>query len=881
MRTFRFMKLWLYTFLLCLIGHGSWATHNRSGEITYSHIAGNTYSFTVTTCTKLSSAANRDKIEIDFGDGFTDTLLLSQFFDYPSTDTKQNIFTGQHTFTGPGIYTISVTDPNRNDNVLNITNSVNQIFCIQTELIISPFLGTPNNSLVFGDCPCPEKACTQSPWIYPLGCYDPDGDSLHYEIIGCKGVNCADMPIPSVFQFPQAVAGGAFEVDPVFGILTWDSPGLIGEFNFAIKVSEYRNGVKIGHVIRDMQLTVEGSCNNNPPQISNIQDTCIHADSLLTIPLKATDTSAGPGDTPSLHWSHYGLGFQLSNNPASFNILSNNTNPIEAIFSWKPGCELIQKEPYLFTFQAEDTGPFVPLKDVKTLKVRITGNEIQNLQLSAFSNQVNLNWDPFDCPSIVGYRVYRNIDSLLTDTVCCDQSPEEVGYQLIGTTTSKDSVSFIDEGNLSIGNRYCYTVTAIYPRGAESCMAIPVCMELPFDVPVMTQASVDSTSVNFGTDTIRWSPPLELDTNLYTGPYWYQIYRGSQFAYPDILIGQTNPSNFLLGNDHFFADNGLATTDSAYTYRVELMSDQLKIGSATPAQTIHLKAIPNDNEIGLYWEVPVPWTNFTYEIYKSTEASNSSFVKIAEVDTNYFVDDSLVNGLTYCYRIRSIGRYTHPLLPDTLYNWSQYLCTEAFDFTPPCPVSQVQVSGDCESLGTAVTWINPDPSCADDVVSLHIYYAPHPDSSFVEIKAIASNSDTSFSIQKSNSIAGCYYVTAKDSVQYNNESEPSNVVCIDNCDPVYHLPNVFTPNNDNANQLYTPIFPFKFVDHVEFSVHNRWGEEVYYTEDPNLNWNGFDQKENLPLTEGVYFYTCKVYAIRLNGLESFNLSGFIHLIYNK
>ena len=66
---------------------------------------------------------------------------------------------GRHTFTGPATYVVSVEDPNRNSGVLNITNSVDKVFCIQSEVVISPFIGTPNNSLIIEDCPCPEYAC--------------------------------------------------------------------------------------------------------------------------------------------------------------------------------------------------------------------------------------------------------------------------------------------------------------------------------------------------------------------------------------------------------------------------------------------------------------------------------------------------------------------------------------------------------------------------------------------------------------------------------------------------------------------------------------------------------------------------------------------------
>ena len=124
------------------------ATHNRSGSITYVHLYGNTYEFTVTTCTKSSSEADRPELEIRYGDGTVDTLSRSSIDAILAYDVQKNIYIGVHTFTGPDSYIIEVEDPNRNSEVLNITNSVDKVFCIQTELIISPFMGSPNNSLI-------------------------------------------------------------------------------------------------------------------------------------------------------------------------------------------------------------------------------------------------------------------------------------------------------------------------------------------------------------------------------------------------------------------------------------------------------------------------------------------------------------------------------------------------------------------------------------------------------------------------------------------------------------------------------------------------------------------------------------------------------------
>ena len=45
------------------------ATHNRAGEITYEHLGGLKYRVTIVTYTKISAPADRDSLELDWGDG--------------------------------------------------------------------------------------------------------------------------------------------------------------------------------------------------------------------------------------------------------------------------------------------------------------------------------------------------------------------------------------------------------------------------------------------------------------------------------------------------------------------------------------------------------------------------------------------------------------------------------------------------------------------------------------------------------------------------------------------------------------------------------------------------------------------------------------------
>ncbi|MFN6074110.1 MAG: gliding motility-associated C-terminal domain-containing protein [Fluviicola sp.] len=65
--------------------------------------------------------------------------------------------------------------------------------------------------------------------------------------------------------------------------------------------------------------------------------------------------------------------------------------------------------------------------------------------------------------------------------------------------------------------------------------------------------------------------------------------------------------------------------------------------------------------------------------------------------------------------------------------------------------------------------------------------------------------------------------------------------------------NVFTPNNDGANDEYEFVTTCNSKN-MSVSIVNRWGNEIYTSKDLNQAWNGKDKNGNL-VTEGVYFYS--------------------------
>lgn len=874
------MKYFLFTLVL-LLSFAANSTHNRGGEITYVHVIGNTYRFTITTCTKSSVVADRPELEIEWGDGSQkDTVSRSTVISMgAAADAQKNIYIIDHTFLGAGTFRVTMEDPNRNVGILNIggaTNSDQFPFCIATEIVISPFLGV-NNSVVFDDCPCPELACVNKRYCYNSQARDPDGDSLSYSLVPCLGLDCLSMNTPAVYRFPSSF-GGTISIDPVSGTLCWVNPNRLGEFNIAILVTEWRNGVKMGSVLRDIQITVV-VCNNDPPVIAPVKDTCVVAGSTISFPVSATDPNTG--DIITL--TATGDPFSGVSNPATF-LTSVGLSPVSSTFSWNTDCSNIRKAPFPVYFVATDNGAQVNLSDYKQMNVTVKAPAPTGVSANPLSGNVVVSWDLPNCNNATGYNIYRKRGGGTSPGACCGQeSPQDLGYTLIGSTNSVTDTSFVDISQLSVGERYCYAVTSIYPINYESCISAESCAVLLKDVPVITHVTVNSTDASLGIDSIIWAKPSDLDTVVnYPPPYLYKLYHTSGFTGANTLLYTSPVYASLSLSDTLYTHSNVNTQNTANNYQVRMYhivgTDTLLIGNSNTASSVFLTAVPNDNQISLTWRENVPWTNTSYEIYRGNSIGGV-FTPIGISTTQSYIDSNLSNGTEYCYKVKSIGAYSDPSLPSPLENFSQEVCETPIDQTAPCP-PVLTIDNSCEDELNYLTWTNPNNSCADDVTRYRVFYAETAQGPFVEIEFKNSATDTTLFHQDMGSIAGCYYVTALDSIQYNNESVPSNVVCVDNC-PIYFLPNVFTPNGDGINDVFTPLLPYKFVDSIEFLIYNRWGNLVFQTSDPMLNWDGTDQESGKPVVDGVYFYACKVYSKRLSGLEETRLRGNISIFSNS
>jgi len=849
------------------------STHNRAAEITFEHISGYTYKFTLVTYTYTPSLADRPQLDLHWGDGSSSTLPRIEETDL-GNDITHNVYKGIHTYQAPGTYKVSMEDPNRNYGIINIPNSVNVCMFVETTIVVSPFLG-PNNSPQFTFPPI-DIGCVGQPFYHNPGAYDPDNsDSIAFELIYCRGCRDENGNGSTIVGYSYPSASDSFEINPITGTLSWVNPIMQGEYNVAILIKEYRKGILISAITRDMQINII-PCNNQSPEISTINDTCVTAGELLNFTVYGSDAN-----NDYLTLSANGAPFQVSESPAQFPQVSGYP-VIEGEFNWQTNCSHVRKLPYLTYFKLEDYNYEVNLIDIHTMFITVVCPAPENLTATALGTSIHLKWNKVVCENASKYKIYRRIGSYGFIPAHCETGvPAYTGYSYIAQTNSVNDTTFIDNNNgigLSQGPEYCYMVIAYFDDGAESYASNEACASLKLDVPVITNVSVRETDEINGSMFVKWTTPYELDTIVYPGPYKYKVFRGEGF----------NPFNYTLIETYFdiqdttFIDTLLNTKENPYTYIIEMWNDdgteELLIGKTVRASSVYLNIGSYDATLFLHWDFQVPWLNESYTVYRYNELTQE-YDSIGVSNENSYIDTGLENGIEYCYLIRSSGSYYTDGLPDPLINFSQISCQIPIDTVPPCtPV--LTVEPDCEVPGNELYWTNPIFNCnySDDLDHYNIYYS-NTESGYLSI--VFTEYDpyaTSYFHFPGNTVAGCYAISAVDSV--GNESSLSDTICvdIDVCD-LYILPNVFTPNGDGINDFWHP-FPYDFVESINISVFNRWGNIVFETQNPDVNWDGKHEQIGMDCSEGVYFYVCEVSEIRLSGLINRTITGSVTIIRN-
>ena len=903
------MKQALAILVLFMCATQLFATHNRSGEITYRQTGPLTIETTITTYTKASSSgADRDSLKLFWGDGTSSTIGRSNGDGelIPGIDVKINYYTDSHTYPGRATYKMYFQDPNRVNQIqnLNFPNSVDIKFYIETTFTLfdDQFNGL-NNSAVLLQPPI-DFACTNRRFIHNPNAYDPDGDSLAYElVIPLQGL---DTIVPN-YQFPDDIVPGPNNVvsfDEKTGDFVWDSPQMAGEYNIAIKIKEYRSGTLINTIIRDMQILVR-VCNNDPPAITAEEQYCIVAGDQLKIPISVSDNNeedliqvtATGGifeiDGVEIEWDNSGV---------------YKPSVINDTLVWNTECIHIREQPYQLVIRAQDNAitNSQGLTDLKTIQVYVAGPPPLEVEAEAKETTIDITWEsPYRCDIDAddyfrGFSVWKKIGSNPFEVDTCIAGLDGRGYEQVAYLVQdiEDGRFIFKDPNFEAGKVYCYRVLANFSlktnadtpqfyNFSRSISSEEVCVTARRNVPLLTAVDVKQTDAANGEIFVSWLKPRadDLDTLMNPGPYTYQVQRSiNNQDYQDVPGANFTSQTFAEVIDTSFTDSGLNTVQNSYYYRIAFSTGTTPIGNSPFSESVYLSMVSSDQKNFLTWEAETSWQNYEYDVYRFDE-NLGDFDFIARTDKQEYLDENLENEVEYCYKIRSLGTYGLPNTPEFIYNFSQELCGTPIDTVGPCAPT-LNLTNDCEELQALpqswelinyLGWNNPAFVCeeSDDVAGYLIYYGQTPASIFNVIYSTDDISEITYEHIPQQGSFACYYVTAIDI--NGNESEPSEVICIDNC-PQYELPNTFTPNGDGSNDQFFPR-KNRFIDEIRFELFNEWGVKVFETSDPEINWDGTDLKGR-QVDDGVYYYTCALLDELEDGVLSQRslISGYIQVL---
>ncbi|MBO0953370.1 gliding motility-associated C-terminal domain-containing protein, partial [Fibrella sp. HMF5405] len=153
----------------------------------------------------------------------------------------------------------------------------------------------------------------------------------------------------------------SFSVNAKTGDVCWDAPMEAGQYNYAFIIQEWRNGVLIGEITRDVQVIVIDATNKRP-LIDPIADVCAEAGTLVTQNIRVVDPDGNRvivlGYGGPFNRSADNVVYNPSIIPPAFATLTPNgtaqNSPATSVFNWQTNCAQLRQEPYQITIKAND-----------------------------------------------------------------------------------------------------------------------------------------------------------------------------------------------------------------------------------------------------------------------------------------------------------------------------------------------------------------------------------------------------------------------------------------------------------------------------------------------------------------------------------------------
>jgi Secretion system C-terminal sorting domain len=282
------LKTVIITFIAAFLLFGAsnaYATHALGADLSYTHISGNTYRFSMSFYRDCSgiAAPNIFTATVNGCGNTSATFTLTQTSGFedisPACATAQSTCTGgtvagtqryvyEGFYTFPSVCTdwnVSVSHCCRN-NSSTVAGASNYNLYVQVNLNNT----VANSSPAFAQSPA-LYACVNQLFSYNNILIDAEGDSLVYAL--ANPLSAANLPINYITGFsaaqPLSVTAAGFNLNNQTGQLSF-MPTTVGQVSILVfEIKEYRNAALISTLRRDVQIIVVNCGANNTPIISS------------------------------------------------------------------------------------------------------------------------------------------------------------------------------------------------------------------------------------------------------------------------------------------------------------------------------------------------------------------------------------------------------------------------------------------------------------------------------------------------------------------------------------------------------------------------------------------------------------------------------------
>ncbi|MBC7425764.1 MAG: gliding motility-associated C-terminal domain-containing protein [Bacteroidia bacterium] len=241
----------------------------------------------------------------------------------------------------------------------------------------------------------------------------------------------------------------------------------------------------------------------------------------------------------------------------------------------------------------------------------------------------------------------------------------------------------------------------------------------------------------------------------------------------------------------------------------------------------------NDNGIDVTWKtINAPRYNKKFYIEKRNAGTNDGWTQVGEVNgtaATYNEKDINTDITAFEYRVKGFDLCNQPIY------------TEIH--------TDILLTGRKKNGYETEMEFTPYIGWKDGVFKYDIY-RKLPGKTSYELYEANVTDFTAFYENGLEYYTQCYRVKATE-LNGENAVSWSNEICFD-FDPVIYLPNAFTRNDDNVNDVF--VVRGGALRTVQVLIFNRWGEKLKELNSINDTWDG--QYKESEVADGVYMYVC-------------------------